>query len=78
MWKTLSRSLLLLTMSFYASTAHAEIRMESSLEWLCAEADVVVVGQLTEVKDLRGQGKSEGLVGLTLKVDTNFKGDDNG
>jgi len=38
-----------------------------SLEWLCACADVVVVGQVVSAEDLGGTGKSAGLMRFELR-----------
>ncbi len=60
-----------------AAPARAEIAIADSVEWLCASADVVVVGRLTEVvgppqgEDL---GKNRDLVSMTLQPEVVAKG----
>jgi hypothetical protein len=58
-----------------AAPARAEIAIADSVEWLCARADVVAVGRLTEVVGpSEGLGKNEDLVSLTLQPEVTAKG----
>ena len=41
--------------------------ISESVEWLCANADLVVVGQIVSTKDLRGGGKSVGLMSFLVR-----------
>jgi len=41
--------------------------LTESVEWLCARADLVVVGRIVSAVDLQGGGKSRGLMSFDLQ-----------
>ncbi|MEI6764325.1 MAG: hypothetical protein WCM76_01715 [Bacteroidota bacterium] len=53
----------------------AEINAGSSIEWLCASADIVATGKITSVCSVKGQN---GITGCVFKVSQYLKGNASG
>ena len=65
-------SVLMMSLGLTAPTGHKVTgdELAESVEWLCARADMVVVGRIVSAVDLQGGGKSKGLMSFDLRGKT--------
>lgn len=68
------RTVIIALVLLFPQGARAEINVEKSVEWLCAQATIVARGTIIRIKDSSGPGKSRHLISMTFKVREALKG----